>query len=53
MIGLTTVQIVSGMQGTVPVTVPVRRKALNQRRFPRTVVFAALICGLMSSFAAA
>lgn len=53
MIGLTTVQIVSGMQGTVAVTVPTRRKAENARRFPRAVVFAALICGLVSSFAAA
>ena len=53
MIGLTTVQIVSGIQGTVPIAVPVRRKAANQRRFPRIVVFVALLCGLMSSFAAA
>ena len=53
MIGLTTVQIVSGMQGTVTVSVPVRHKAQNRGRFPKAVVFAALICGLMSSFAAA
>ena len=53
MIGLTTVQIVSGMQGTVSVNIPGRIKAQSRGRFPKAIVFAALICGLVSSFAAA